>query len=1094
MSSFRRRRPSAAITSLSTLTLLAVATQTLTITMAQTTDTGTCADEKIVVGGCDPNDKAYCEQHCNLYGSTYLLDKCCKHTGINANLLAFEESATWIPRIEEYGKCTGANVRLQYLAEGEDGMGAALIDDVGENEDDTTGQGIFDAYIVQAPWLPPIYKGLKSLSQYIKDNDEYIQFMDINQASRSAVSFEGEVRALPLDTDYIALGYRQDIFENPDIKNAYYATYGDTLKPPDTIEELVEVSERLNGKFDYNNDGEMDWGFCLTPQTNYFQAFLAPVLQTHLHECEKKTEGGYQCMGADTGQNMFFDVDNMEPLIFNDGFRYAVELYHRFVQASNCQTQTPNNEKCDRKTAFPTGRCAGVISMPGTMTHLLREDGKYAPPPEKRMDVVLSEGEYWGRRKVFPGSRLVVNWNKEGSPLEECQGEICPLATDGINYAPFFAEGGESYALNGRQSKPAATDAMWDMFTWLSTLPVGEVPLAGVYRKSHLTDEAIDDLGKVWNNTVMAQDLQGVLDEYFKSEEEGGNVVQDLFIIGFDDYNDALSTELHDNLILQDVSKGGLFNMDDPSKSLDPVNDKAEFDVRYDRFITDLAKRYDTVNEMQDGGAINQLSLWRGALDIHPTKSKEEICQDLLATPDHASFDKLDCTHIVTLKDLCQSQKSDVEEYAPDTCKEDDDKSTIIIAVLCSIVGAVLLGGLVYFIRARYLAYRRIRKAHEQLMEATLNESIRALHQLDYPLHLIRGDEFIDQGKLMRHEVLRNTHKLTVLDSLTDVDAFIDAGKHVLFFSHQWTSFTLPDPSGIQYAGMCTAMKELAQRNGWDASCKDVFVWVDYSSIPQANPSTQNLAIRSLAAYASSASYFVIVAPDAPHADLDDMCDIGTYQRRMWCRAEQICHSMRNGTEGMYLSVGEDSLTPVENDFFIESLHVFNGDLTCCRLEHKGMGACDRQSLVIPLLGLYGELFRMAHQAKDPNSKDNPNAEALSSVETFLKEIEKHQEEVFPRTFQRVMWRKNKRVEEEVILFGDLIDRMKHRITSGVEFDLDDENTGTLSTKGSDFIRHGASDFLRHGVVHGSSTVGSNNSSGVKIETAVGRLEDHIEP
>lgn len=1092
MSSSRRRRPSAAITSLSALTLLAVATQPLTTTMAQTADTGTCADQRIVVGGCDPNDTEYCEKHCNLYGSTYLLDKCCIHTGINANLLAFEVSETWIPRIEEYGKCTGANVRLQYLAEGEDGMGAALMDDVGKNEDDTTGQGIFDAYIVQAPWLPPIYKGLKSLSQYIKENDEYIQFSDINQASRSAVSFEGEVRALPLDTDYIALGYRQDVFENPEIKQAYYATWGDDLKVPNTIEELVEVSERLNGRFDYNNDNETDWGFCLTPQTNYFQAFLAPVLQTHLNECEKNAEGGYKCLGADTGQNMFFDVDNMEPLIYNDGFRHAVELYSRFVRASNCQSQTPNGEKCDRKTAFPTGRCAGVISMPGTMTKLLSEGGKYAPPPEKRMDSVLAEGEYWGRRKVFPGSRKVLNWNKEGLPLEECKGDICPLAKDGINYAPFFAEGGESYALNGRQSKPAATDVMWDMFTWLSTLPVGQVPLAGVYRKSHLTDEAIDDLSKLWNNTVMAEDLHDVLDEYFKSEEEGGNVVQDLFIIGFDDYNDALDTELHTNLILQNVTLGGLFDMDDPSKSLDPVKDKAEFDVRYDRFITDLAKRYDDVHKMHDGGALQQLSLWRGALDINPTKSKDEICQDLLAS-DHTAFDKLDCTHVVTLKDLCQSQKSDVEEYAPDTCKESDDKSTIIIIVLCSIVGAVMLGGFVYFIRARYVAYVRIRKAHEQLMEATLNESIRALHQLDYPLHLIRGDEFVDQGKLMRHEVLRNTHKLTVLDSLPDVDAFIAAGKHVLFFSHQWTSFTLPDPSGIQYTAMCTAMKELAKRNGWDESCRDVFVWVDYSSIPQANPSTQNLAIRSLAAYASSATYFVIVAPDTPHADLDDTCDLGTYQRRMWCRAEQICHSMRNGTEGMYLSVGEDSLAPVENDFFIESLHVFNGDLTCCRLDHKGMGACDRQSLVIPLLGLYGELFRASHEAKD--GKGSPNADALSSVETFLKEIEKHQEEVFPRTFQRVMWRKNKRVEEEVILFGDLIDRMKARISSGVGFEVDDEKTGTLSTKGSDFIRHGASDFLRHGVVHGSSTItGSNNSSGVKIETAVGTLVDHMEP
>ncbi len=51
-----------------------------------------------------------------------------------------------------------------------------------------------------------------------------------------------------------------------------------------------------------------------------------------------------------------------------------------------------------------------------------------------------------------------------------------------------------------------------------------------------------------------------------------------------------------------------------------------------------------------------------------------------------------------------------------------------------------------------------------------MNESILSLHQLDYPLHLVRGDEFQAEGKLRRHEVLRNTHKLTVLDNLSDVE------------------------------------------------------------------------------------------------------------------------------------------------------------------------------------------------------------------------------------------------------------------------------------------------------------------------------------
>lgn len=1095
-SSFRtRRRPqsshfhsSSSIPAIVVLAAIALSSsiQNQAVVRAQTGDTGEfnssggaafiCADERIVHTGCD---NSTCNERCNLFGSTYLLKKCCKHAGINAIFLAFEESETWIPRINEYNKCTGANVRIQYHAEGEDGMADALIEDVGINEVDTSGQGIFDAYIVQAPWLPPVYEGLQSLSEFIKANDADINFQDINQASRSAVSFGGEVRALPLDADYIAMGWRQDVFDNPDIKMAYYATWGEELSVPDTIEEIVIVSERLNGHHDYNNDGVDDWGFCLTPQTNYFQAFLAPVLQTHMKEC-KFNVGGYECLGADTGQNIFFDVENFDPLIFNEGYRYAVELYSRFIMSSNCQVETAAGKKCDRKTAFPTGRCAGVISMPGTLTKLLQEGGDYAPPPELRMDSVLPEGAYWGRRKVFPGSRKVVDWSSPDLSLVDCTGKLCPHARGGINYAPYFSEGGESYALNGRQSKPAATEAMWDMFVWLSTLPVGDVPLAGIYRKSQVTPEAIDELSGYWNNTVMAQDLNDVLQEYFKREDEGGNPVQDLFVIGGPDYNDVLDMELHENFILASIENGGLFNMDDPSKSIHPVDDKEEFDSRYSKFIANLTAGLDVVNSQMNGGALQQLILWRSALDISPQLSKEEICEKLLVSGDNEGFNKLGCITVVALNDLCQSQKEDVEAYAPGTCKEAGKSAIIAIIVICTLVGIAIFFGLVYYSYKRYITYQRIRKSHEQLMEATLYESIRSLHQLDYPLHLVRGDEFVKEGKLMRHEVLRNTHKLTVLDSLSDVDAFIAVGKHVVFFSHQWTSFKNPDPSGDQYDVMCASMRVLTRRNGWDESLKDVFVWVDYSCIPQANSSTQNLAIRSLAAYASSATYFIIIAPETSHADLENTCDINTYQKRMWCRAEQVCHSMRNGTDGMYLATSNASLEPVKNNFFIESLHVFDGELTCCRLEHKGMGACDRQSLVIPLLGLYGELARASHEAK------TKGAENLVSVDTFLMEIEKHQEDVFPRTFIRVMWRKNMRVSEEVMLFGDLIDRMKAKISSGAAFEIEDENTGTLSTKGSDFIRHGGSDFIRHGVIHGSGK--SNTVHGVRIETAVGSL------
>lgn len=276
--------------------------------------------------------------------------------------------------------------------------------------------------------------------------------------------------------------------------------------------------------------------------------------------------------------------------------------------------------------------------MPGTMTNLLREGGKYAPPPEKRMDSVLAEEEYWGRRSVFPGSRKVVNWKKEGLPLEECQGDVCPLAKNGINYAPFFSEGGEVFALNGRQSKPFATEAMWALSAWLSTLQTEDTPLAGTYRKSQLTNESVDKIAQQWNNTVMAQDVHDVLKEYFRDEEEGRS-----YLNGFPLYNYVLHNELHRNPFLQDINSGGLFNMEDPSKSLDPVKDKNEFDERYNLFIKGLQEGYDDANSML-GGALNQLILWRSALDLSPIKSKEEICQDLLDTD---YYHKLSCINVV---------------------------------------------------------------------------------------------------------------------------------------------------------------------------------------------------------------------------------------------------------------------------------------------------------------------------------------------------------------------------------------------------------------------------------------------------------------
>lgn len=72
--------------------------------------------------------------------------------------------------------------------------------------------GIYDAYITQAPWLPAVIDGLENLSPFIAQHPD-LRWNDVNSALRQSVSFDSSVRALPLDADYVALGWRQDVYD-----------------------------------------------------------------------------------------------------------------------------------------------------------------------------------------------------------------------------------------------------------------------------------------------------------------------------------------------------------------------------------------------------------------------------------------------------------------------------------------------------------------------------------------------------------------------------------------------------------------------------------------------------------------------------------------------------------------------------------------------------------------------------------------------------------------------------------------------------------------------------------------------------------------
>jgi len=341
---------------------------------------------------------------------------------------------------------------------------------------------------------------------------------------------------------------------------------------------------------------------------------------------------------------------------------------------------------------------------------------------------------------------------------------------------------------------------------------------------------------------------------------------------------------------------------------------------------------------------------------------------------------------------------------------------------------------LLAFASVCYQLYRIIRSQQQEKRAAAREQAMAAIEttrQMRFAACFIRASDFLKLGKLVNHEQVRNGGRLVFRDSFNELALGDD---YTIFISHQWTSFSAPDPSGEHYAVMCAAVRKIAgdkvsssSSSGGRAEAADssgkleymldrIFIWVDFISIPQCNAETTKLAIHSLSAYASLASEFVIVAPRMEHHDTGAPIDFNTYRRRCWCRAEQVCHILRNGLDGMWLARSatdiqklsstrtaetlaapldeasmsylsgsfkskrkDDWMTFTEEEWLIESMRVFQGEVT------QDM---DKLALMLPILGLYAELYAVAEAMDVP---------FFANVLQLLRES---RDEILPRTFR----------------------------------------------------------------------------------------------
>jgi len=281
------------------------------------------------------------------------------------------------------------------------------------------------------------------------------------------------------------------------------------------------------------------------------------------------------------------------------------------------------------------------------------------------------------------------------------------------------------------------------------------------------------------------------------------------------------------------------------------------------------------------------------------------------------------------------------------------------------------------------LARGRLEKEAFQAKLTRVTKAAKSITSCEFSVCFCKYSAFEANGKLIPHENALINGDLVLLHTYQDVLAFVSIFP-TIFFSHQWLSFTAPDPNNVHFESIVAAAEQLIQLH--NIKKNELFVWIDYLSIPQRNNTLKGLSISSLGVYASVCRYFIVVAPKTTHVSTEKTCDADTYQRRGWCRLEQWARIAVGGFVQMYIYEHTGAiLEELANKpkWFEDSVHVFDGDFT----EPK-----DKYALVDTVVGIWAHVIRHTKTLADtdPIAKD---------TKLLVEMVNKHKETIFPKEY-----------------------------------------------------------------------------------------------
>lgn len=350
-----------------------------------------------------------------------------------------------------------------------------------------SGTNSIDAALFAPQWMPdyvtPGY--LEDLSPRVAkdakldENDVAPFFREFSQ------KYGGKTYMVTLDGDFQMAYYRTDILQKLG------------KQPPQTWDDYLDIAKAAHGK-DFG-DGKPVAGSCIAKKRGAQSYWMITSVAGAFLQAKGTREGA------------FFDPATMKPLVNNDAFARALEVYKETTKYG--PPNEINLDVGDTRNLFITGQCALTVDW--------GDIGPLAIDP-KTSKVIDKVGAL-----MLPGSRQVLD--RASGKLVDCNAQRCPHAVNGVNRAPFAAFGGWSGGINAK-AKPKSKDAAYALISYMSQPAQANVDVTigatgfNPYRVSQFKDLTL------WKKAGMsekaAKDYLGAIQESLNSP----NMVLDLRI------------------------------------------------------------------------------------------------------------------------------------------------------------------------------------------------------------------------------------------------------------------------------------------------------------------------------------------------------------------------------------------------------------------------------------------------------------------------------------------------------------------------------------------------------------------------------------